>query len=186
MFKHHRKQSTAFLLWLFVIASSNGCGDPSQPPPKTGVSNWRPRSLGGPLEVRPLPPSNKVLADWANWRSEDLSQKGRVYETTLSGASNQTAFTVDVRRTDTPLGRPEHTYVSFLYKDPTNGVYELLWHRLGRHTGEYLKLGDRPKVVWLRPNELTNQQGIPQLQIQAFEGLEPGPGIIAEAGRKSE
>jgi hypothetical protein len=174
----------SLILLSCLLISIGGCG-PSQPPPKVGVKNWRPSGIGGPVEVRPLPPADRVVAEWEAWLASDATQKGRVYETTLLGASNQTGFVVEVQKGDTPLGRPEHTYVRFLYKDPTNGVYEFSWHRLGRHTGDYLRLGNSSRTVWVRLNSVANRPGIPLLQIEAFEGLESDGGIIAERGRAS-
>lgn len=134
--------------------------------------------------MRPLPPADHVVAEWEKWFETDLEQKGRVYEKKLAGAQNQFNFKVEVRKDSTPLGNPEHTYVSFHYKDGTNGTYEFQWHRLGRHTGDYLKLGNEPRTVWVRLNSVANRPGVPLLQIEAFEGLEPGAGVIAERGRK--
>jgi len=150
------------------------------------VKNWKPVGIGGPVEVRPLPPADEVVAEWEKWLESETAAKGRVYETILSGATNQSGFTVKVTRGETPLGRPEHTYVSFIFKDPTNGTYEFMWDRLGRHNADFLKLGERPKTVWVRLNSVANRKGIPLLDIEAFEGLEPGAGIIAEPGRKQQ
>lgn len=163
--------------------TASGC-DPAMPPPKVGVKNWTPNGVGGPIELRPLPPAYRINAEWETWLESDPSKKARVYEAVLKGASNQISFEVEVRRGETPLGRPEHTYVSFLYNDPTNGTYKFVWDRLGRHTGDYLRLGDQPRRVWVQLNSVANPSGIPLLQIEAFEGLESDGVIIAEPGRK--
>jgi hypothetical protein len=180
-----RPLHTMRLLIAIIAVGVVTCGcDPSLPPPKVGVKNWKPRSIGGPMEVRPLPPADRVVAEWEAWFESDLTQKSRVYEATLDGASNQFNFKVEVSRGETPMGRPEHTYVSFHYRDPTNGTYEFAWHRLGRHTGDYLRLKDRPRTVWVRLNSVANRPGIPLLQIEAFEEVEASGVTIAEPGRK--
>jgi hypothetical protein len=106
----------------------------------------------------------------------------RVYTATLVGSSNQQAFSVEVRRGETPMGRPEHTYVRFIYNDGTNGAYEFLWNRLGRHSGEFLKLGDQPKKVWITFNWRASHNRVPILEVAAFEGVELGGVVIAEPG----
>ena len=158
-----------------------GCGEPSLPPPKLGV-NWKVSSVGGPLELRPLPPANEILRDFRNWMTASSGPVARVYEATLVGSSNQQAFSLEVRRGETPMGRPEHTYVSFVYNDGTNGAYELLWDRLGRHSGEFLKLGNQPKRVWVTFNWRASENRMPILEIAAFEGVEIGGVVIAEPG----
>jgi hypothetical protein len=125
------------------------------------------------------------MADYDQWMKSDTSDKARVYEIVLNGASNQLNFSVETKRVSTPLGRPERTFVSFTYQDPTNGTYELLWTRVGRHTGDYLRLTNSPRIAWVTVNN-TNQQGTPVLEIEAFEGLEPGAGVIAQPGQKPE
>jgi hypothetical protein len=80
------------------------------------------------------------------------------------------------------MGRPEHTYVSFVYRDTTNGSYEVYWDRLGRHDAGFLKLGDTPKKVWLTLNRMASEGGMPKLEIVAFEGVELGGGVIAQPG----
>lgn len=83
------------------------------------------------------------------------------------------------------MGYVESTEASFLYKDQTNGEYEVFWQRRGRHNLNFLHLGEGSKLVWLQPNGLRNANGNPQLKIVAFEGLEPDWGIFAETGGKT-
>jgi len=161
-----------------------GCGDASTPPPKVGVKYWTVSGIGGPIQVRSLPPASKVVVDFDEWLNSESISKARVYQITLCGASNQTAFTVEVRREDTPLGRPEHTYVSFIYNDPTNGTYSLRWDRLGRHDAEFLRLGEKPKKAWLELNRQGSEGNVPKLDIVAFEDVELGGGVIAHPGKK--
>ncbi len=158
-----------------------GSGEPSLPPPKPGV-NWKVSPVGGPLELRPLPPANEILWDFQNGMTASSGQVARVYEATLVGSSNQQAFSLEVRRGETPLGRPEHTYVSFVYNAGTNGSYEFLWARLGRHDAEFLKLGAQPKRAWVTFNWRASHNRMPLLNIAAFEGVELGGVVIAEPG----
>jgi hypothetical protein len=159
-----------------------GCEDPSLPAVKTGVEAWKPTPVGGVLELRPLPPASQILDDYRKWMEEEPASAARVYEATLVGASNQLRFRVEVTREDTPMGRPEHTYATFAYNDPTNGSYEMLWHRLGRHDADFLRLGDRPRRVWLELNWRASKPAQPLLQIVAFEGVEPFEVLVAMPG----
>src|SRR2546425_486772 len=147
----------AFALALATLMVA-GCGNGSQPPPKLGVKNWKPTGIGGPLEVRALPPAADVVSEWNKWLDSESAVKGRVYEAVLSSPSNQRGFKTEVKRSNTPLGWADHTYVRFLYTDPTNGTYEFLWYRLGKHDAQFLKLGEEPKTVWVRLNSVVNRE----------------------------
>jgi hypothetical protein len=159
-----------------------GCGEPSLPPPTLGVDNWKPSSVGGPLEVRPIPPASQVIADHQAWVEFSTAAIARLYEIVLKGASNQHRFAVEIRRGETPMGRPQHTYASFVYQDPTNGAYELLWDRLGPHNADFLRLDDRPKRAWVTLNGRASTPGLPLLEIEACEGLKPDGVLLAEPG----
>lgn len=80
------------------------------------------------------------------------------------------------------MGRPEPTCVSFISKDGTNGAYEFLWDRLGRHSGEFLQLGNQPKQVWVTFNWRASDKRMPLLEIAAFEGVELDGVVIAQPG----
>lgn len=171
---------------VILLGITFGCRPVSQPAPKLGVTNWKPKALGGTLEVRPIPSSQEIVVEWDKWLDSEAEKKARVYEITLRGASNQMDFNVEITKENSPVGNAYHTYVRFLYKDPTNGLYQFVWHRLGRHAGDFLLLRDQPKTVWTRLSYVENREQIPILQIEAFESMEPGAGIIAKRGRKSE
>jgi hypothetical protein len=173
------------LLPLAAIVGA-GCDELSEPAPKVGVSNWKVSSAGGPIKLRALPPADRVLADYDAWLDSEAATNARVYQATLVGGTNQLAFKVDVSRGETPLGRPEHTYVSFIYRDHTNGSYELSWHRLGRHNADFLKLDNRPRMVWLMLNRMASDSTLPKLEIVALEGVKLGGVVIAEPGRPSK
>src|SRR6185503_18745198 len=112
--------------------------------------------------------------------------KVRLYEVVLVHATNQLNYTVNVQRGDTPMGAADFTFVTFEYRDPTNGTYRLEWHRRGRHQPDFLKLDGHPKKVWLQlfgaPEESTN----PRLKIVAIEGVESRQVLVAEEGRKAQ
>jgi len=174
------------LLGVLVMVAVGGCGVSSQPPPKMGVENWRVNGVGGPLELRSLPPANDVVTEWNEWIDSETVVKARVYKVELSGSSNQENFKVEVRRSNTPLGWADWTFAFFSYTDPSNGTYEFVWRRLGRHNADFLKLGDKSVEVWVTPlNDVVTNTLL--LLIEAFEGLEPtSPGVFAEPGRRAE
>lgn len=164
---------------LFMV----GCGSREEPSPRLGVQNWKPIGIGGPVETRPLPPADRVATDYKSWLSEPTPKSGRVYEAALRG-SNQFQVLVSTNGGDTPLGYAMTTTISFLYRDTTNGVYEVFWSRRGWHKLDFLILSNESKLVWLEPNIQTNIYGNPQLKIVAFEGLQPDWGVFAKAGEK--
>ena len=108
-------------------------------------------------------------------------EKSRLYRTIIHSPTNQVGYAVRVSRGDTPLGATDTTWVSFILRDPKRGDYLLQWHISGRHAGDYFRLKDRQKEVWLQPAGFNEEFKIPQLDIVAFEGVEGG-GVIAEAG----
>jgi hypothetical protein len=167
---------------VFLATCLLGCGEASMPPPRVGVENWKPTPVGGPLELRPLPPANQVLENYRDWMKERSGDLARVYEVTLDGVTNQRNFTVEVLRGETPLGRPEHTDVSFIYTNSTIGAYKFQWHRLGRHNADFLKLHGQSKQVWVELNWRASKPELPIVQIVAFEGLEPDGVLLAEPG----
>jgi hypothetical protein len=173
---------------LFLIAGmmfTTSCRPVTEPPPRLGVKNWQISGIGGPVEVRPLPPANQLMEDYKQWLDSEAATKARLYETTLVGASNQSNFSVQIRTGDTPIGQSVDTLASFTYRS-SGGQYELYWSRLGRHNANFLLLTDQPKTVWLQPNTVDNGSGNPQLEIVAFEGLEPVGGAMALKGLKPE
>lgn len=173
-------------LWL-LLAITVGCGRFAQEsPPKLGSTNWQIRGMGGPVELRPLPRATEVVADYEKWLGSESSVtvKARLYEATLVGASNQLKFGVQILKGDTPMGQSVTTLATFIYRDPSDGDYELSWGRSGRHGADFLRLTDQPKRVWLQPNLGTNAAGNPMLEIVAFEGLEGTRGAAALPGEK--
>ena len=153
-------------------------------PLKVGVVNWRPQSTGGPNETRPLPLAQQVHSNYQQWLESETATRVRLYEVVLTDAANQLNYSVNIQRGDTPLGATDTTFVTFDYRDPTNGTYQLEWHMRGRHQPDFLKLDGHPKKVWLQlfgaPEESTN----PRLKIVAIEKVESREALVAEPGRK--
>ena len=167
---------------LSVLIILTGC-DPSLPPPKAGP-NWTVPGIGGPVEVRPLPPASKIVEDFNAWLNSQSDSRARVYEGRVWGETNQQNFSVQILRGGAPLGPAVSTRVSFIYNDPTNGSYEFRWGRLGRHNTSFLQLGQTPKRVWLYLDTIASAEGVPKLDIVAFEGIELGGGVGAEPGKR--
>jgi len=171
-------------LLTFALALLGGGCD--EGPLKTGVPNWMPKSTGGPIETRPLPPAQRVHSDYQQWLQSETSAKVRLYETVLLGQTNQLNYTVKVGKGDTPLGATYFTDVTFIYRDPTNGQYQLEWGLRGKRKPDFLKLDAHPKKVLLQlfgtPEEGTN----PRLKIVAIEGVESREVVVAEPGRKAQ
>ncbi len=159
-----------------------GCDDG---PLKLGVANWMPQSTGGPIETRPLPPAKQVYSNYQQWRESETASKVRLYEVLLQGATNQLNYTVDVGKGDTPLGQSWTTRVTFIYRDGTNGEYQLEWHIRGRHQPDFLKMDAHPKKVLLQPFGAPGESAFPQLKIEAIEGVESRHSVVAEPGQKS-
>lgn len=160
-----------------------GC---DEQPLRVGVTNWKPRSTGGPIDTRLLPPAQQVHSSYEQWLNSEVAARVRLYELVLADATNQSNFTVNIQRGDTPLGAADTTFVTFNYRDSTNGTYQLEWHMRGRHQPDFLKLDGHPKKVWLQlfgaPGESTN----PRLKILAIESVESREVLVAEPGRKAQ
>ena len=132
------------LVALVLALLFEGCGER---PLKVGVPNWIPQSTGGPIETRPLPPAQVVYSDYQRWLESQAGARVRLYEIALRGQTNQLNYTVRVEKGDTPLGATYFTDVTFIYRDPTNGQYQLEWGLRGKHKPDFLKLNARPKRV---------------------------------------
>lgn len=168
------------LVPLAILILCLGC---DEPPLTLGVSNWRPTSVGGPIETRPLPPSNQIYADYQKWKKSDSRAAVRLYEATLVGMTNQLNYEVNVYRGKTPLGTPLFTYVSFYYQGATNGLYHLVWEMRGKHDASFLKLAVTPKVFLLQLiSAPEHDTPFPRLQIVAVEGVETRQVLPAELG----
>ena len=152
--------------------------DNSEPALRTGIANWQPKSIGGPLAIRALPASSNLMADYEGWRQSETQKVARVYKASIS-ASNQLAFTAELLSGDTPMGYTEETLVTFLYSHPELGNYEVLWRRRGKHRTDFLRVSE-PTVIWLRPLDQTNSGGLPRLRLVAVQGIESDRAVAAE------
>ena len=158
-----------------------GC---DEPPLKVGVTNWKPQSTAGPIETRPLPSAQQVHSNYQQWLESETAAKVRLYEVVMTDAANQLNYSVNIQRGDTPLGANDTTFVTFDYRDPTNGTYQLAWHMQGRHEPDFLNLDGHPKRVWLQLIGVPEESTKPRLQILAIEGVESRASLVAEPGRK--
>jgi len=176
---------TSILLLVFACSlaalSLSGCGYGAEKMPALGVTNWHPQVIGGPVSIRPLPPADRVMAEYGQWQKSETSKCARVYNIVLQGIY-QINFETRITRGDTPGGATDTTWVSFVYNHPTNGVYQLGWHLRGRHNLDFLKLGTRTMEVWLQPFGELEESRIPRLSIDAMEGVEPLHALIATQG----
>ena len=182
---HPQTGTTRHALNLAAVALSlflSGC---DAGPLKVGVQNWMPKSTGGPIETKPLPPASQVYSNYQQWLESETALKVRLYEAVLLGETNQLNYTVSVEKGDTPLGQSWSTFVTFTYRDGTNGEYQIHWHMRGRHKPDFLKLSGYPKKVLLQPFGTPGESPLPRLQIEAFEGVETRHSVVAEPGRKS-
>lgn len=151
-----------------------GCGEPPLKP----NSNWLPRSVGGPIQTRPLPPAGKIPEDYQRWMASSTQAAVYLYEVTLRSPSEQKTFTSEVRRGETPVGRPPVTFASFIYADPTNGSYQLEWMVSGKQNPDFLRVGTTPKKLLLRLTQ-TQDVALPRLQVVAIEGVESRGVLVA-------
>jgi len=113
-------------------------------------TDWKPTGTG-PIELRPLPPAAVLHTEYSRWRENDSTSKVRLYETVFLGQANQLQFDVRYGTGDTPIGATDTTIVTFMYRTTTNGDYKIEWHLNGRHDASFLKIGEKPKRVWLLP-----------------------------------
>jgi len=174
---------SALLAACLVALLHAGC---DERPLKTGVTNWKPQSTGGPIETRPLPPAQQVYSNYQRWLESETASKVRLYEIMLQYATHQESYTVKTGKGDTPLGASCFTDVTFIYRDPTNGQYQLEWGIRGRQQPDFLKLDDHPKKVWLQLFGAPEESANPRLKIVAIETVESREVLVAEPGRKAQ
>lgn len=159
------------------VAVTQGCG-------RSGGNrnDWIPETMGGPIEMRPLPASVDVGADYQKWLEATSPPKVRLYEAVLEGASNQTQVEVNVGKGETPAGASYWTSATFLFRHPEKGTFALEWTQRGRSDVRFLRLGDTPKRVLLRPLGVTSG-GTPRLSIAAIEGTPAEHVLVATPGQ---
>ena len=172
-----QKPSKLLLLSVILLSTLVSCGvigtlfSSCYPRPLRKSSHWFPTSLGGPIEVRPLPAADKLREDYREWISATNTPKVFLYSAILQGVTNQTEFKFKVVRGESPLGSPLTTFASFIYRDPTNGTYQLEWMEMGRQYPDLIRVTDKPRTFLLAILQ-TRDTLIPYLQIIAIEGVE--------------
>jgi hypothetical protein len=134
------------------------------------TSDWKPKTVGGPVEIRPLPAANNLSTNYQEWISTSSGSKLLLYEARLQGSENQLNFSRDIARVKTSFGNPCFTSASFVYHDPTNGNYKLEWQQIGKINTDFLKISPQPKTFLLRLLQ-TKDVPIVRLQIVAVERI---------------
>jgi hypothetical protein len=173
------RRSNATLV-LIAIAFLAGCGER---PLQLG-SNWMPKSVGGPIEIRPLPPAGMLAEDYRQWDASTHDAKVRLYEVTIENTANQTGFASTISKGETPVGRRTTTFASFIYSSPTNGSYRLEWMVHGKQNPEFIRVGTEPKKFLLSLTQIRDVS-MPRLQIVAIEGVQSDGVIVATTNRLS-
>jgi hypothetical protein len=155
---------------LFLVGACvflSGCGDSVLKP----GPNWIPKIIGGPIEVRPLPPANALAEDYGKWIRESSGVKYRVYEVAINNSRQQLNFESEVRRGDSPVGRTTTTFASFTFSNAPNSFYVFEWMEHGKQDSKLVRVTDTPKTFLLKLIQ-TEDVPIPRLQIVAIEGIE--------------
>jgi hypothetical protein len=173
------RRSNAALV-LIAIAFLAGCGEP---PLQLG-SNWMPKSVGGPIEIRSLPPVGKLAEDYRLWDASTNDARVRLYEVTVENAASQTGFVSTISNGETPVGRRRTTFASFIYTNPTNGSYRLEWMVHGKQNSEFIRVGAQPKKFLLSLTQIRDVS-MPRLQIVAIEGVQSDGVVVATTNRLS-
>lgn len=161
------------LLSIFAIGLL-GCSEPQL----RKSSNWMPTSVGGPIEIRRLPPADELAENYREWISSSDEPKVYLYEWIFSGSTNQEKFDFDVRRAESPMGRHLTTFASFIYRNPTNGEYQIEWMVSGRQNPDLIRLTHQDKKFLLSLIQ-TKDTPMPRLQIVAIEGIEHRGVLVA-------
>ena len=163
---------TGFAISALIVILA-GCKPADKP-----VQAWIPRSVGGPIEIRTLPPAKSLANDYQQWVGSSSNPKVLLYQITLQDSNSQSAFHFEVRNARTPVGKHETTFASFIYTDPTNGAYQLEWNEIGAHSPNLLKVGREQKKSLLQPIQVMNTS-VPRLQIVAIEGTKRSGVLVA-------
>jgi hypothetical protein len=141
-------------------------------------SNWIATPIGGPLEIRPLPPAIELQKDFSKWVNDTPGKRVRLYEVVLPPNAQQLNFRHHISLGDTPVGQAPFTSVQFDYADPTNGMYRFHWGEGGRQSDIWLRVGGHPRRLLVRPVHL-NIWPQPEISVVAIEGLEERGSFVA-------
>jgi hypothetical protein len=151
-----------------------GCGDPRLKPDL----NWIPNSVGGPIEVKPLPTATNLSEHYQQWIESSQVAKVHLYDVLIEQSSEQSNFKWEVAKPKGPAGRVTRTFVSFVFKNATNGPYLMEWVANGAQNAELVRVGAKPKRFLLRVIQIRDIP-MPRLQIVAIEGVEADGQLVA-------
>lgn len=135
---------------------------------------WKLESVGGPLEVRPLPPLSQIVSDYESWIRAGVGPRVLLYEVTLTNTAAQINYTNRVHLTDSPLGQSWITMTSFQYVFSSNEVAKFNSASSGKRDAGYLRVGVKPLKLYIEPLNL-GKTPIPEFGITAVEGMPRGP-----------
>ena len=153
-----------------ITALYSACRSFEPAPATLGYTgSWRPYSQAA-TEERLLPASTDIGYDYAAWNPKSPGRR-RLYRARLGIPETQSNFYATTNRGDTPAGAQWYTSVYFTYTS-TNGVYQLMWFRRGKHNPDVLRFDGTLREYLLEFNGITNE-GPPKLFIYAVEGLRP-------------
>lgn len=168
-------KKTAYLVLLATLGSFlTGCEEPPLKP----SSHWFPKSIAGPIEIRPLPPATMLQNDYSQWLASSSGPKVRLYEMVPRSSSEQSNLQADISKGKTPVGKRTGTFISFTYSNSTNGSYQLEWMEAGRQNVDFIRFGGEPKKFLLRLIQIRDVP-VPRLQIVAIEGVESRGVLVA-------
>jgi hypothetical protein len=163
----------AVLYFLIIFLLSTGCGQK----PEQHSTVWLPRSVGGPIEIRPLPPAHLIADDYQRWLDSSPGRKLRLYKAVLQGAEKQENLHFKVGPSEGPIGNPIMTSATFTYNDGTNGTYIMRWMEEGHHSQDVITVGNTPRTALLKLLQ-TRDTAHPRLKIMGIEGF-PSPGTYS-------
>lgn len=154
---------------LAMLVCACGCSD-------TSTANWRPDTVGGPLEVRQLPSTNAFVADYQEWLGSGV--KVRVYEIRLHENVFTNQFQYAQSRHKTPLGRPIYTTCEFHSSSAHYRGYTFEFSVIGKYRTNIFDFNGG-KTVWVRPIGTNSVNGLFRLQIVGIESTPAFGTIVA-------
>lgn len=145
-----------------------GCGKAESASPRKLAS------VGGPLEVRPLPLPSQVATDYEAWLKASAGPRVLLYEVTLTNAASQVNYTNRIHLTDSPLGQSWISMTSFRYVFSSNEVAKFQVSEQGKRDASLMRVREQPVKIFIKPIKLLNTT-VPEFVIVAVEGEPRGP-----------
>ena len=133
-------------------------------------NDWYPTSVGGRIEIRKLPQAKLLAQDYQERVNSMKEPKALLYSIVLQCSNCQSELKFKVADADSPLGKQETTFVSFIYTNGTNGEYQFEWMEVGAQDSNSFRVGSTARRVLLQPIEVVNVQ-VPRLKIVGLEGV---------------